>query len=157
MRKQSFIAAMLCSIAGASESYAVEKDQSPWNDILRRAGQTSQIPTFGPQLGEFTAVTAEGLQQELPDDRFVSADRFPPTRLVFPDGTQEPEPKGGAPYTVVSVLKVVPVTGERVLQAYAKDVPFDPDVLSSSPAVQDTSPPDYQLLFDQRRVKEWGK
>jgi hypothetical protein len=58
MRKQSFIAAMLCSIAGASASYAVEKDQSPWNDILRRAEQTSQIPTFGPQLGKVTPATA---------------------------------------------------------------------------------------------------
>jgi hypothetical protein len=51
---------------------------------------------------------------------------------------------------------VVPLTGERVLQAYAKDVPVDPDQLKSIPAVQeDASLVDSRLLFDQRRVKEW--
>jgi hypothetical protein len=44
-----------------------------------------------------------------------------------------------------------------VLQAYAKDVPFDPDVLSSPPAVPETNLVDYQLLYESRRVKEWGK
>jgi hypothetical protein len=97
--------------------------------------------------------TPEALQRELPDDRFIS-DVFPPIRLIFPDGTKEPEPKGR--YEIARVLKVQPLTGEHVLKAFAKDVPFDPDAKSAA-AVDNTPLVDSQLLFDQRRVKEWSK
>lgn len=100
-----------------------------------------------------TPATPEALQRELPDDRFIS-DVFPPIRLIFPDGTKEPEPKGR--YEIARVLKVQPLTGEHVLKAFAKDVPFDPDAKSAA-AVDDTPLVDPQLLFDQRRVKEWSK
>jgi hypothetical protein len=147
---------MLSFVTGISVCNAAEKDQMPWwvTDILNNAEQTSQSPTFGAPPQKFTPVTAEGLLKELPDDRFI-ADRFPPTRLVFPDGTQEPEPKG--PYVIVRVLKVVPLTGGEILQAYAKDVPLDPDAPTSIPAVQDSNLVDYPLLFDPRQVKEWSK
>jgi hypothetical protein len=37
------------------------------------------------------------------------------------------------------VLKVVPLTGEQVLKAYAKDVPVDPDAAKSTPAVEESA------------------
>jgi hypothetical protein len=87
----------------------LDKAPMSWNDILNKAQQTSreerEVPTFGPPAGSFTSVTAEG---EVPTGRFVSADLFPPIRLVFP---------GEIP---VRVLKVTPTTGEQAMQGYAK-------------------------------------
>ena len=92
MPKQVFAAAaILFLIGGTPGLYAAEID------ILKKA---EQLPTFGPPRGKLTPGTAEALARELPDDRFV-ADGFPPTRLISPDGTQEP-------YVSVRVLKVVP-------------------------------------------------
>ena len=140
MPKQVFAAAaILFLIGGTPGLYAAEID------ILKKA---EQLPTFGPPRGKLTPGTAEALARELPDDRFV-ADGFPPTRLISPDGTQEP-------YVSVRVLKVVPLTGEQVLKAYAKDVPVDPDAAKSTPAVEESALVAPHLLFDQRRVKEWS-
>ena len=136
-------AAILFLIGGTPRLYAGEID------ILKKAEQAEQLPTFGPPRGKLTPGTAEALARELPDDRFV-ADGFPPTRLISPDGTQEP-------YVSVRVLKVVPLTGEQVLKAYAKDVPVDPDAAKSTPAVEESALVAPHLLFDQRRVKEWSK
>jgi hypothetical protein len=69
---------------------------------------------------------------------------------IFPDGTQEP-------YVSARVLKVVLLTGEQVLKAYAKDVPVDRDEAKSAPTVEDNELVHPQLLFDQRRAKEWSK
>ena len=141
MPKQVFAAAaILFLIGGTPGLYAAEID------ILKKA---EQLPTFGPPRGKLTPGTAEALARELPDDRFV-ADGFPPTRLISPDGTQEP-------YVSVRVLKVVPLTGEQVLKAYAKDVPVDPDAAKSTPAVEESALVAPHLLFDHRRVKEWSK
>lgn len=149
MQKQVFAAAaILCFMVGASGLYAADID------ILKKAEQTVQLPSFGSPRGKLTPATAEALARELPDDRFV-ADLFPPTRLVFREGTQEPEPKG--PYETARVLKVVPLTGDQALKAYAKDIPFDPDAVKSAPAVEDTPLVHPQVLFDHRRLKEWPK
>jgi hypothetical protein len=151
MQRQALAAAaILCLIGGTSGSIA-GKDQMVWSDILTIAEQTMQNPVFGARLGKLTAATPESLAKELPDDRFV-ADQFPPPRLIFPDGTQEPEPNG--PYTVVRVLKVL-----SVLRAYATPVPLVPGAGTSTPvAVEDSVGLfDYRLLFDQRRVKEWER
>jgi hypothetical protein len=154
MRKQVLAAAaILCFIGGTSGPYAADKSQMPSNGILTIAEQVLQGPVLGPPRGKLTPATPEALQRELPDDRFIS-DVFPPIRLIFPDGTKEPEPKGR--YELARVLKVQPLTGEHVLKAFAKDVPFDPDAKSAA-AVDDTPLVDSQLLFDQRRVKEWSK
>ena len=149
MQKQIFAAAaILCFMVGASGLYAANID------ILKKAEQTVQLPSFGPPRGKLTPATAEALAREFPDDLFV-ADLFPPTRLVFHDGTQEPEPKG--PYETASVLKVVALTGDQALKAYAKDIPVDPDAVKSAPAVEDTPLVHPQVLFDQRRVRGWPK
>jgi hypothetical protein len=145
MRKQVLAAAVFLALVGTtSGSYAA--------DVTALSGdeQNLQSPTFGPPRGKLTLVTPEALAQELADDWFV-AQRFPPTRLIFPDGTQEP-----APYVIVRVLKVVPLTGESILKAFAKEVPVDPDAPKSA-AVDDTPLVDPHLLFDQRRIKEWSK
>jgi hypothetical protein len=42
-------------------------------------------------------------------------------------------------------------------EAFAKDVPVEPDAANSAAVVDDTPLVDPQLLFDQRRVKEWSK
>jgi hypothetical protein len=148
MQKQVFAAAaILCFMVGASGLYAADID------ILKKAEQTVQLPSFGPPRGKLSA-TAEALARELPDDRFL-ADLFPPTRFVFHDGTQEPEPKG--PYETARVLKVVAQTGDQALKAYAKDIPFDPDAVKSAPAVEDAPLVHPQVLFDQRRVRGWPK
>jgi hypothetical protein len=145
MRRQVYTAAILSFMLGIPVSYATDKDQvSPWlsnNAEVFDAWQASKTPRFGPPPGKLTPSSREALQRELPDARF-SSDGFPPTRLIFPDRTQEPEPNG--PYTIVRVLKV-----QSVLKAFAMDPPVDPDS-----AVEDAPPVDYQLLFDQRRVKE---
>ena len=147
MQKQVFAAAaILCFMVGASGLYAADID------ILKKAEQTVQLPSFGPPRGKLSA-TAEALARELPDDRFV-ADLFPPI-LVFRDGTQEPEPKG--PYETARVLRVVALTGDQALKAYAKDIPFDLDAVKSAPAVEDTPLVHPQVLFDQRRVRGWPK
>jgi hypothetical protein len=101
------------------------------NRYLKKAEQTEQLPNFGPPRGKLTPAPAEALARELPDDRFV-AEGFPPTRLIFPEGTQES-------YVSARVLKVVPLTGEQVLKAYAKDVPVDPDAAKSAPAVDESA------------------
>jgi hypothetical protein len=146
MRTQVLAAAVFLALVGTtSGSYAADVR------ALSDDEQTLQSPTFGPPRGKLTPGTPEALAQELPDDRFV-AQRFPPTRLIFPDGTQEP-----ARYVIVRVLKVVPLTGEHVLKAFAKDVPVEPDAANSAAVVDDTPLVDPQLLFDQRRVKEWSK
>jgi hypothetical protein len=146
MRKQLLSAAVLLALVGTtSGSYATDVT------VLSGDEQNLQTPTFGPPRGKLTLATHEALVQELPDDRFV-AQRFFPTRLVFPDGTQEP-----APYVIVRVLKVAPLTGESVLKAFAKDVPVEPDAMKSAAAVDDTPLVDPHLLFDQRRIKEWSK
>jgi hypothetical protein len=134
---------------------AIRSGQKPdaEHGILTIAEQVLQGPVLGPPRGKLTPATPEALQRELPDDRFIS-DVFPPIRLIFPDGTKEPEPKGR--YEIARVLKVQPLTGEHVLKAFAKDVPFDPDAKSAA-AVDDTPLVDPQLLLDQRRVKEWSK
>jgi hypothetical protein len=111
--------------------------------------QLEQLPNFGPPRGKLSPATAETLARELPDDRFV-ADGFPPTRLVSPDGTQEP-------YVSARVLKVMPLTGEQVLKAYAKDVPVDHDASKSAPGVEDIPIAPAKSLFEQRRVKEWSR
>ncbi len=156
MRKQVLAAAaILCFIGGTSGSYAFDKDQMPWIDtILKNADQLTKNPNFGPPRGKLTPITPEALRRELPDERFIS-DLFPPIRLIFPDGRQQPEQKGA--YAIVRVLKVQPLTGEQVLKAFAKDVPADPAVVNSAPAVDDTPLVAPKLLFDQRRVKEWSK
>ena len=156
MRKQILAAAaMLCFFGGTSGSYAFDKDQTPWIDmILKNAEQLSKNPNFGPTRGKLTPFIPEALQRELRDDRFIS-DLFPPTRLIFPDGTQAPEPKGQ--YEIVRVLKVQRLTGEQVLKAFAKDVPSYPAAVNSAPAVDDSPLVAPRLLFDQRRVKEWSK
>jgi hypothetical protein len=155
MQKQVFAAAaMLWFVVGAFGSCAVEQDQMWLSDILEKAEQVVQLPSFGPPRGNLTHATAEASARQLPDDRFV-ADLFPPTRLVFPDGTQQPEPKG--PYETARVVKVVPLTGDQALKAYAKDVPVDPDPVKSAPAIEDTPLVHPQVLFDQRRVRGWPK
>jgi hypothetical protein len=149
MQKQVFAAAaILCFMVGASGLYAADID------ILKKAEQAVQLPSFGPPRGRLTPATAEALARELREDRFV-ADLFPPTRLFFPDGTQELEPKG--PYETARMLKVVLLTGDQALKAYAKDIPVDPDAVKSAPAVEDTPLVHPQVLFDQRRLKEWPK
>ena len=77
------------------------------------------------------------------------------SRLVFRDGTQEPEPKG--PYETAKGVKVVALTGDQALKAYAKDIPFDLDAVKSAPSVEDTPLVHPQVLFDHRRLKEWPK
>ena len=124
MQRQALTAAaILCLIGGVSDSSAVARDQIPWSDLLTIADQTMQIPSFGSALRKFTPVTAENLANELPDDRFI-ADLFPPTRLIFADGTQETGPTGT--HTVVRVIKVLP-------QAYA--LPLDSDTVPELRAV----------------------
>ncbi len=148
-------AAILFFIGGTSGSYAFDKDQMPWIDmILRNAEQLSKNPSFGPPRGKLTPFIPEALQRELPDDRFMSG-LFPATRLIFPNGTQEREPKGR--YEIVRVLKIQPLTGEHVLKAFAKDVPPDPAAVNSAPAVDDAPLVAPEFLFDRRRMKEWSK
>jgi hypothetical protein len=147
MRKQFLAAAATLFVASDTPGlYAA--DVMPLNEILKKAEQAEQLPNFGPPRGKLTPGTAEALAREFPDDRLV-ADGFPPTRL-FPDGTEEA-------YVSARVLKVVPLTGEQVLKAYAKDVPVVPDAAKSAPAVEDVPIAPTKLLFDQRRVKEWPK
>jgi hypothetical protein len=153
MRKQVLAAAAtLCLVGGTSGSYAFDKDQTPWIDmILKNAEQLSKNPNFGPSRGKLTPFIPEAWQRDLGDDRLIP-DLFPPTRLLFPDGTREPEPNGR--YEIVRVLKV----REQVLKAYAKDVPFDIQAVVKSAGVgEDTPLIDSHLLFDHRRVKEWSK
>jgi hypothetical protein len=148
MPKQVFAAVAILFLTGGTPGlYAA--DVMPLNEILKKAEQPEQLPNFGPPPGKLIPATSEALARELPDERFV-ADGFPPTRLIFPDGTQEP-------YVSARVLKVVPLTGEQVLKAYAKDVPVDPDAEKSTPAVEESALVDRHLLFDQRRLKEWSK
>jgi hypothetical protein len=156
MQKQVLAAAaILCFIGGTSGSYAFDKDQTPWIEmILKNAEQLSKNPNFGPPRAKLTPFIPEALQREFRDDRFIS-DVFTPTRLIVPDGTQGPEPKGQ--YEIVRVLKVQPLTGEHLLKAFAKDVPHDPAAVNSGPAVDDTPLVAPEFLFDQRRVKEWSK
>jgi len=156
MRKQVLAAAaILCFVGGTSGSYAFDKDQTPWIDmILKHAQQLSKNPNFGPPREKLTPFIPEAWQRELRDDRFIS-DLFPPIRLIFPDGTREPEPNGR--YEIVRVLKVQSLTGEHVLKAFAKDVPSDPAAVNSGPAVDDSPLVAPALLLDQRRVKEWSK
>ena len=54
MRKQVLAAAaILCFVGGTSGSYAFDKDQTPWIDmILKNAEQLSKNPKFGPPRGE---------------------------------------------------------------------------------------------------------
>ena len=148
MPKQVFPAvAILFLIGGTPGLYAA--DVIPLKEILKKVEQAEQLANFGPPRGKLTPATAEALARELPDDRFV-ADGLPPTRLIFPDGTQES-------YVSARVLKVVPLTGEQVLKAYAKDVPVDPGAAKTTPAVEESALVDSHLLFDQRRLKEWSK
>ena len=148
MQKKALAAAAIVVLIGGS-SRLQAADVMPLNDILKNAEQAEHLPNFGPPRGKLTPATPESLTRELPDDRFV-ADRFPPTRLIFPDGTQEL-------YVTVRVLKVVPLTGGEALKAYAKDVPVDSDVAKSAPVVEHNELVYPQVLFDQRRVKEWPK
>jgi hypothetical protein len=157
MQRQVLAAAAICCfIGGISGANAAGQDQMPWGDVLTIAEKTLQNPVFGAPLGKLAPLTLGSLAQELPDDRFV-ADRFPPPRLIFPDGTQEPKPNGQ--YSVVRVLKVQPLTGEQALKAYAKDAASDSSrVMSSTPVVKEASSlVDSRLLFNHRRLKEWDR
>jgi hypothetical protein len=59
----------LCFMVGASGLYAADID------ILKKAEQAVQLPSFGPPRGRLTPATAEALARELREDRFV-ADYF---------------------------------------------------------------------------------
>jgi hypothetical protein len=157
MQRQVLAAvAICCFIGGTSGANAAGQDQMPCGDILTIAEKTLQNPVFGAPLGKLAPFTLGNLVQELPDDRFA-ADRFPPPRLIFPDGTQKPKPNGA--YTVVRVLKVQRLTSEQALKAYAKDVASDSSkVMSSTPVVREASSlVDSRLLFNHRRLKEWDR
>jgi hypothetical protein len=145
MRKQVFAVAAILCFCGAVRSYAA--DLIPLNDILTKTEQAE--PNFGPPRGKLTPSTAVALARELPDDRFV-ADQFPATRLIYPDGTAEP-------YVSARVLKVLPLTGDQALKAYAKDFPTAHDTAKIAQPSDDTPIAPAKLLFDQRRVKEWSK
>jgi hypothetical protein len=61
MQKQVFAAAaILCFMVGASGLYAADID------ILKKAEQTVQLPSFGLPRGKLTPATAEALARELP-------------------------------------------------------------------------------------------
>jgi hypothetical protein len=148
MQKHALAVAAILSFGCTVGSYAA--DVKPLDDMLK-AEEAEHLPTFGPPRGKLTPTTAEALAQELRDDRFV-AQGFSPVRLVFPNGAKEP-----VRYVIVRALKVQPLTGEQVLKSYAKDVPVDPDALKTAPAVEDAPLVKPELLFNQRRMKEWSK